>query len=160
MAQPEEQMNLSDQKRDVFDEEKEKCLAEYEETMRIIKEATGVSDIDEVILKFKSQNETNKHLLLLQKQNEESFEVFKKNNVELASRLEDVIQETESKNAHVKRMQAEFLSHLEELNVKFLVAKSRYERTGKIMANAKTGIQHLGDKLEGIQLVRALNNLF
>lgn len=136
-----------------YDEAREKRIAEYEENMRLIKEATGVSDINEVIVKFRSQGDTHEHLSQLQKANEARYEELKRKKQEIMAEYEDLKYSGEAKHAHSRRMVEEMEQHLADAEAKMADAKLKYERTAKLMANAKAGVQHLSDKVDGIQLV-------
>lgn len=136
-----------------FDEATEKKLTEYEETMRHIKEATGVSDITEVIAKFQSQGDTLHHLSHLQKTNEERMEHLKKQKTEVIREYEQLRFTGEAKQSHSQRTLEEFKNHLEEAQAKFIESKSKYERNLKSLGSTKAGIQHLSEKLESIRLV-------
>ncbi|TPX58773.1 hypothetical protein SpCBS45565_g07915 [Spizellomyces sp. 'palustris'] len=135
-----------------YDEAREKKIVEYEENMRLIKEATGVSDINEVIAKFQSQGDTHQHLSQLQKANEARNEELKRKKKEILAEYEDLKYSGEAKLAHARRMIEEMEQHLAEAEVKTAEAKVKYERTAKLMTNAKAGINHLSDKLDGIHL--------
>ncbi|KND03009.1 uncharacterized protein SPPG_02080 [Spizellomyces punctatus DAOM BR117] len=135
-----------------YDEAREKKIVEYEENMRLIKEATGVSDINEVIAKFQSQGDTHQHLSQLQKANEARNEELKRKKKEILAEYEDLKYSGEAKLAHARRMIEEMEQHLAEAEVKTAETKVKYERTAKLMTNAKAGINHLSDKLDGIHL--------
>lgn len=136
-----------------FDEATEKKLIEYEETMRLIKEATGVSAITEVIAKFQSQGDTLQHLSKLQESNEKRIEQLKKKKAQVIKEYEDLRFTGEAKQSHSQRTLEEFKMHLKEAQQKFHDSKVKYERSLKTLANAKAGIQHLNEKLESIRLV-------
>eukprot|EP00842_Homolaphlyctis_polyrhiza_P006364 jgi/Hompol1/6729/HPOL_005058-RA len=135
-----------------YDEATEKQMAEYEETMRLIKEATGVSDINEVIAKFQSQGDTHTHLLQLQKANEARIEELKAKKVAILAEYEELKYTGESKHSHSRRMIEEFEKHLESSQARTEEAKQKYERAYKILTNSKAGVQHLADKFESIRL--------
>ncbi|KAI8850550.1 hypothetical protein BC829DRAFT_389000 [Chytridium lagenaria] len=130
----------------------EKKMAEYEEIMRLIKEATGVSNINEVIAKFQSQGDTHNHLSQLQKQNEARSNELKVKKASILAEYEDHKYTGESKNAHSQRIIEEFQTHLQEAKARMFEAKHKYERMAKLLTNTKAGIQHLTDKLDTIQL--------
>ena len=90
----------------------EKKLAEYEEIMRLIKEATGVSDISEVIAKFQSQGETHAQLSQLQKANEAKIAELKEKKGQLQVENEEMKFTGQSKYAHSQRTLEEFEAHL------------------------------------------------
>ena len=54
-------------------EEDQQKITTYEEAFRRIKEATGVSDTKEVVLRFENQGETKEHLESLQKDAEKQI---------------------------------------------------------------------------------------
>ncbi len=135
------------------DEATEKKLAEYEETMHLIKEATGVSDITEVIAKFQSQGATLEQLSTLRKTNEERIDLLKKKKAEAVREYEALKFTGEAKQLHGQRTLEDFKKHIEEAQVKYQEAKQKYERSLRILSNAKSGVQHLNEKLESIHLV-------
>jgi coiled-coil domain-containing protein 151 len=142
----------SDSSKEHYDEAKEKKMAEYEETMRLIKEATGVSDINEVIAKFQSQGDTHNHLAQLQTQNELKIEELRQKKADVLSEFEELKYTGESKNTHSQRLIEDFQQHLDEVHSKTLDSKQKTERVTKLLTNTKAGIQHLCDKLEAIQI--------
>ncbi|KAJ3209926.1 hypothetical protein HDU67_005818 [Dinochytrium kinnereticum] len=143
---------FQDPNKDHYDEVKEKKMAEYEEIMRLIKEATGVSNINEVIAKFQSQGDTHNHLSQLQKQNEARIEELKAKKSEILADFEDLKYTGESKNFHSQRTIEEFQTHLLDAQIRMQDAKHKYERLAKLLVNTKAGIQHLCDKLDTFQL--------
>ncbi|KAJ3387725.1 hypothetical protein HDU84_000604 [Entophlyctis sp. JEL0112] len=142
----------SEANKEAYDEAKERKMAEYEETMRLIKEATGVSDINEVIAKFQSQGDTHNHLTQLQQQNEERVKDMKKRKMDIETEYEQLKTGGESSRAHSQRMVEEFEKHLKETEVHTQETKLKYERVAKLLNNTKAGVQHLFDKLETINL--------
>merc|ERR1719271_995602 len=53
-----------------FGQEEKLKIADYEEAFHRVKEATGVSDVNEVIQKFLTQEDTHKNLHPLTKENQ------------------------------------------------------------------------------------------
>ncbi|OUM58941.1 hypothetical protein PIROE2DRAFT_64092 [Piromyces sp. E2] len=138
--------------KDHFDEAKEKKLAEYEETMRLIKEATGVSDVNDVINKFQSQGETHSHLKSLEEQNRAKIQELKEKRAAIMAEYDELKYSGESRHAASQRIIDEFQEHLKEAEDKCEEAKNKYEWVSNLLNNAKAGIQHLYEKLEGIKL--------
>ena len=62
-------------------EEQERKITTYEEAMNKIKDTTGVSDIKEVVQRFLSQGETQKHLEQLKTNNEKMLVRLKEEKV-------------------------------------------------------------------------------
>lgn len=136
-----------------FDEAAEKKMVEYEETMRLIKEATGVSDINEVIAKFQSQGETLEHLSQLQKTNEARVSTLQKKKIDTLHEYEELQYSGEAKHSQSISTLEQFKAHLNTAQTEYLDAKQNYDRSIKILSNAKAGIAHLNDKLEAIKMV-------
>ncbi|KAJ3215197.1 hypothetical protein HK099_006482 [Clydaea vesicula] len=147
-----EQNQTNENEKNHYDEEKEKKIMEYEETIRLIKEVTGVSDIKEVQDKFKLQEETNKHLTLLEKQNEEKIALLKEKKKQVLIEFEELKFSSESKQGHSTRLVEEFKEHLTEASNKMNESKLKYERAARLLENAQSGIRHLYNKLESIHL--------
>jgi len=138
--------------KDHFDEAKEKKLAEYEETMRLIKEATGVSDVNDVINKVQFQGETHTHLKSLEEQNRARIQELKEHRAAIMAEYDELKYSGESRHAASQRIIDEFQDHLKEAEEKCDEAKTKYEWVFNLLSNAKAGIQHLYEKLEGIKL--------
>ncbi|KAJ3129097.1 hypothetical protein HK100_008836 [Physocladia obscura] len=143
----------SDAHKEAYDEAKERKMGEYEETMRLIKEATGVSDINEVIAKFQSQGDTHNHLTQLQLHNETRVNDLKQKKLEIESEYEQLKTNGESKMTHSQRLMEEFEKHLKETQAHTDETRHKFERIAKLLNNTKAGVQHLCDKLETISLV-------
>jgi DNA repair exonuclease SbcCD ATPase subunit len=121
--------------------------------MRLIKEATGVSDIQEIIAKFQSQGDTRAHLAHLQQQSEKRIEELKEKKAKVLAELDELKFSSESKRSHSSRLMQEFREHLVETQVQTNEAKLKCDRGVKLLENSKQGIKHLCSKLENIHLV-------
>jgi hypothetical protein len=139
-----------------YDEDKEKKMYEYEETVRLIKEAMGVSNIHEVIAKLKGQGDTHSQLTQLQQVNETRILELKKKKVEILAEYEDLKFSGESKNAHATQGLEELEHHLVDTQSKTQEARHKYERLAKLLVNLQSGAHHLYDKLELIQTVKCM----
>ena len=73
--------SLVEQKAVLSGEEQERKITTYEEAMNKIKDTTGVSDIKEVVQRFLSQGETQKHLEQLKTNNEKMLVRLKEEKV-------------------------------------------------------------------------------
>ena len=72
---------IPEQKSQLSGEEQEKKISTYEEAMAKIKDATGVSDIQEVVQRFLSQGDTQKHLEQLKINNDKMLVRLKEEKV-------------------------------------------------------------------------------
>merc|ERR1712050_377375 len=132
---------------DYAHEERQKLL-DYEEAFHRINEATGVSDVNEVIQKFLTQEDTQKNLSNLTKENQGSIDRL----TEDCRRLRLQVEELKfSSGGNVGRRQAidDFETHLAEATEKFDRNKGKFERMAKMLIDMKAGIAHLSEKLWG-----------
>eukprot|EP00743_Colponemidia_sp_Colp-15_P001495 GILK01001635.1.p1 GENE.GILK01001635.1~~GILK01001635.1.p1 ORF type:complete len:555 (-),score=144.99 GILK01001635.1:170-1834(-) len=134
----------------VLESEKQK-IQDYEEAFRRIKEATGVSDVNEVIQKFLTQEDTQNNLMELTKENQGRIEMLNDEKLSLKARVEE-IKYSGSGNMGRRQIVDDFEAHLTEATNKCERNRLKYERVAKILINVKAGIDHLNDKLETIKL--------
>jgi len=143
---------IGETSKDSYDEAKDKQINDYEETMRLIKEVTGVSDLQEVIAKFQSQGDTKAHLAQLQLQSEKRIDELKIKKNQVLADLDELKFSSESKHTHSSRLIQEFQDHLKDAQLKMNESKLKYERAARLLENSKAGIKHLYSKLENIHL--------
>jgi hypothetical protein len=126
-------------------------IADYEEAFHRIKEATGVADVNEVIQKFLTQEDTHKNLASLTKNNQSRIDQFLGERLDLRKKVEEL---KFSSGGNVGRRQVidDFESHLAEASEKFDRNRGKYERMAKMLTNMKAGIGHLAEKLTLISL--------
>jgi len=132
-------------------EEERQRVQDYEEAFRRIKEATGVSDVNEVIQKFLTQEDTQNNLLNLTKDYQTKIE----RNTEEYKRVRALVDDLKfsSGAATARRMVVDdFESHLTEATNKYERNVARYERVTQILIDIKAGISHLVEKLKRIKL--------
>ena len=126
-------------------EEEQEKIASYEAAFREIKEATGVADVNEVIQKFITQEETHKNLLAMTKESQTKIEALteQKHSVqERVQRLKYSVATDDSADAEAAGGEDR---KSERQRVKF-------ERLTKVLVAVKAGIQHLAERLEGVKL--------
>ncbi|CBZ52581.1 conserved hypothetical protein [Neospora caninum Liverpool] len=103
-------------------------LEDYENVFRRIKQATGVSDVNEVIQKFLMQEETRENLVSLAKELEE----MKLSSVTKQSKwpvVDDLEISASQANARHER------------------ARSKYEKNCQLLVELQAGVEHLYEKL-------------
>merc|ERR1711976_104122 len=75
---------------DARTEEEQEKLTQYEEAFRKIKEATGVSDVQEVIQKFITQEDTHRNLLEMTKEAQAKIDQLNAEKSELKAKVEEL----------------------------------------------------------------------
>ena len=132
-------------------EEEQKKITTYEEAFRKIKDATGVSDVNEVIQKFLTQDETHNNLVVMTKEAQARIDALNEEKAQAKAKVEE-IKYSGTGSLGSRRIVDEFESHLSEANSKCERNKQKYERIAKILINVKSGVEHLADKLEPISV--------
>lgn len=140
-----------EQKAVLSGEEQERKITTYEEAMNKIKDTTGVSDIKEVVQRFLSQGETQKHLEQLKTNNEKMLVRLKEDKEKLRVEYEEMKYSGEAKLSSGQRMLEEFQQRLADEEKSCAEAKDRLDRANKTLVNVKAGIEHLADKLQHLK---------
>mmetsp|Transcript_43717 Transcript_43717/g.102068 ORF Transcript_43717/g.102068 Transcript_43717/m.102068 type:complete len:534 (-) Transcript_43717:91-1692(-) len=135
---------------DAAQEELQKIM-DYKEAVQAIKDATGVSDANEIIQKFLTQEDTQKNLQQLTKENQETIDRLSEDRKKLRLQVEDL---KFSSGGQGGRRQAidDFESHLGEATEKFERNRGKYERVARLLIDMKAGIGHLSEKLQVVKL--------
>jgi len=132
-------------------EEEDAKITTYEDAFRKIKDATGVSDVNEVIQKFLTQDETHNNLVAMTKEAQAKIDQLNEEKAHVKAKVEE-IKYSGTGSLGSRRIVDEFESHLSEANGKCERNKQKYERVAKMLINVKAGIEHLSDKLEVIKI--------
>eukprot|EP00043_Microstomoeca_roanoka_P027595 m.15074 g.15074 ORF g.15074 m.15074 type:complete len:504 (-) comp7784_c0_seq1:79-1590(-) len=146
--------------KEASDDCKEK-LETYEDAMRRIRDATGATDVNEVVQRFMTQDETQEHLKQLQQENTELLHKLRQDHQKLQKQFEALKYSGEARNTGNQRMLSEFEAHLREVERKGGKAKQNTERTTKVLVALSAGIEALYEKLGSIKPVqfRAASNV-
>ena len=132
-------------------EEETKKITTYEEAFRKIKDATGVSDVNEVIQKFLTQDETHNNLVVMTKEAQARIDALNEEKTQAKAKVEE-IKYSGTGSLGSRRIVDEFESHLADASSKCERNKNKFERVSRILINVKSGVEHLADKLEPILL--------
>jgi len=155
-AQAQDQDALQDNsKPQMTVEDKEKKIQSYEEAFLRIKEATGVSGIQEVVARFRSQGETQKHLENLKKENIKQIQRMQEEKFKLQEEFEEMKYSGEAKLSSGQRTLEEFQTHLEEQKKLKDDSNKKLERASQVLVNVKAGVEHLADKLQHLKTTKS-----
>lgn len=122
----------------------------FENAFRKIKEATGVSDVNEVIQKIISQESTTENLINLTKENQVKIEGLYEQKRKLKIRVEEA-KYTGLGGGHKRKMVDDQEDQLANCTARLERAKLKFERLNKIIIAMKAGVGHLQDKLESVR---------
>ena len=126
--------------------EQKKKIDVFEDAFRQIKEATGVSDVNEVIQKIVSQEDTQNNLMELTKENQANIE----GQTEIRDQLRRRVEETKYSapgGGHRRKMVDDHEENLGGAVGKLERTRLKYERLAKILINVKAGVAHLAEKI-------------
>jgi len=131
-------------------EERQK-LEDYQEALHAIKEATGVDDVNEVIQKFLAQEDTQKSLAKLTKENQATIDRLNEDKRKIRGQVEELKFST---GGHADKRQAidRLENYMSEASEKFERNRTKYERTAGMLIDMKAGVDHVAEKLATIKL--------
>merc|ERR1711959_680301 len=135
-------------------EDEQEKITTYEEAFRKIRDATGVSDVSEVISKFLTQEETQKRLMEMTKESELRIHSLQEEKALAKHRVEE-IKFSGNVASGTRRLVDDFETMLSEANSKCERNRAKYERIAKVLVNVKAGVQHLFERLEIVDLPNA-----
>jgi len=135
-------------------EDEQEKITTYEEAFRKIRDATGVSDVSEVISKFLTQEETQKRLMEMTKESQLRIDSLQEEKALAKHRVEE-IKFSGNVASGTRRLVDDFETLLSEANSKCERNKAKYERIAKVLVNVKAGVQHLFERLEVVDLPNA-----
>jgi hypothetical protein len=124
----------------------------FESAFRKIKEATGVSDVNEVIQKIVSQDGTTENLMILSKENQTRLEALQAKHLHLKTQVEE-LKYSGSSGGHRRKIVDDHESNLNIATSKLERARLKYERVAKILIIVKAGVEHLAEKIESVYFV-------
>jgi len=133
---------------DYANEERQK-LEDYEGAFHQIKDATGIDDVNEVIQKFLTQEDTQKNFNKLTKENLVTVDKLTEEKRKIRLQVEEL-----KFCGTTNRRQAidEQENRLTEATEKLDRNRAKFERMGKMLIDMKAGIDHIGEKLAPIKL--------
>mmetsp|Transcript_26634 Transcript_26634/g.58382 ORF Transcript_26634/g.58382 Transcript_26634/m.58382 type:complete len:567 (+) Transcript_26634:272-1972(+) len=132
------------------DHEKQ-VVSEYEAAFRKIKESTGVSDVNEVIQKVLTQEQTHANLVKSTKDAQSRIEALVEERCRAKANLEDLKFSGGSGNGSRQEVEA-WEKKVAESQAALERAKARSARLTKVFIDVRVGVEHLSSKLEPVRL--------
>lgn len=140
-----------EQRQALMGEDEQQKICSYEEAFRRIKEATGVSDTQEVVMRFENQEETQRHLEELKKDNEKTIARLEEEKEKSQQEFEEMKYSGEAKLSSGQQVLEEFETHLAEEEERREDALDKLDRSSKILTDVKSGVEHLSEKLKHLK---------
>ena len=122
----------------------------FEAAFLKIKEATGVSDANEVIQKIISQEGTTENLMVLTKENQAKIEALNAKKSALKVRVEETKYSFPG-GGHRRKMVDEQEEQLTASTARLERCRLKNERLAKVLISAKGAVKHIQDKIEGLR---------
>jgi hypothetical protein len=117
----------------------------FEMALRKVKEATGVSEVEEVIKKFSSQKDTAKNLAAMTQEAQARIDALAERIESSKGRLEQL---RYSGDAPAPGRRASAV--LDELEGQLSEALARQERVARLLVSVRAGAEHLAEQLEAV----------
>eukprot|EP01038_Epipyxis_sp_PR26KG_P011317 gene11317-15180_t len=122
----------------------------FENAFRKIKEATGVSDVNEVIQKIVSQESTTENLIAVTRENQGKIEALNELKKKIKAHCDELKYSGVGGGQH-RKMVDSFEDRLSNSATRLERSRLKYERLSKVIISVKAGIGHLQDKLESFR---------
>jgi hypothetical protein len=122
----------------------------FENAFRKIKEATGVSDVNEVIQKIISQESSTENLISLTRENQSKIENLNDHKRKLKAKVEE-IKYSGVGGGHRRKMVDDHEDQLANSSARLERSRLKYERLCKGLIAMKAGVGHLQEKLEVVR---------
>jgi hypothetical protein len=127
-------------------------LAEYEEAFRKVKEITGVSDVNEIIQKFLTQQKTKENLTVVTNEQNKKIENLNLELIKIKNLNNEIKFSGNSGIAGRRQAIEELEKHLIESENKYSKNTVKFEKLTKILISLNSGISHLYLKLNEIKI--------
>jgi len=129
-------------------------IESYEEAMKRIQDATGVSDIQEVVQRYYAQEQSKVYLEEMRVKNTALLTQLREKKDNVTKQFEALKYSGEARNTSNQRMMKEFESHLTSAEGRRSDANGKLAETSAMLVRVKTGIDHLYDKLDNLKAVK------
>eukprot|EP00050_Salpingoeca_kvevrii_P006992 m.293106 g.293106 ORF g.293106 m.293106 type:complete len:489 (-) comp12729_c0_seq1:2490-3956(-) len=121
-----------------------------EGAMNRIKEATGVTNVQEVVERFEAQRETRDHLQALSEENRVRLAELKEEHERLTKQYDALKYSGDARNSSNNRMVEEFQQHLSQVKARCDDALEGESKTSMLLVRVVAGIDHLMDKVNNL----------
>ncbi|KAA0713375.1 Coiled-coil domain-containing protein 151 [Triplophysa tibetana] len=134
--------------------EEEETLSASEEAYQRIKDAIGVTDSQEIVDRFISQEESQKHLENMKAENERTLLQLNEEKNELQKHFQDIKYSGETKLSSEQQVLEECECHLRDELQRLDAAKDRLEWLTRTLGSVRAGVQHVADKLQHMPVTK------
>ncbi|XP_078540313.1 outer dynein arm-docking complex subunit 3 isoform X1 [Lissotriton helveticus] len=151
--QPED--SAADPQRNTNGVQEEKIINTFEEAFKRIKEATGVTDTQEVVERFIAQGDIHQQLEEMKLENEKNLVRLKEEKEHLESEFQQMKYSGEAKLSSGQQILEELESHLKEEEARREKIREKLERMTIVLSSTKAGVEHLANKLQHVKITKS-----
>ncbi|XP_029015573.1 outer dynein arm-docking complex subunit 3-like [Betta splendens] len=151
-AQPDEPSSEPQRSTTRMAGEEDKATSAFEDAFQRIKEATGVTDIHEVVERFISQKETHQRLEKLKGENETALQQLSQQKELLTQQFQDMKYSGEANSSSTQQSLQESEQQLTAQQQRCEAARERLDWLLRTLGTVRSGIEHLADKLQHLPL--------
>jgi len=126
-------------------------IVTFEEAFKKIKEATGVADVNEVIQKFMTQEDTHNNLKQITTESQTRLDHLHAERATITQQLE-LLKYSGSRTDGSRPAVDDYEARLSVAEEVCETERVKFERVAKTLVASKAGIAHLADKLDGLPL--------
>ncbi|CAH1271147.1 CCDC151 [Branchiostoma lanceolatum] len=124
----------------------------YEEAFRLIKEATVVFDINDIVWQFQTQDGTTRHLEKQSRDAEQLRAKLREEKNRFTAEFSELKYSGEAVLSQNALLLEQMGDHLKQEEGRFSGALTRLERTQRVLTQATIGIHNLMDKLNAVKI--------
>ena len=132
-------------------EGEQQVMSAYESAFRKIKESTGVSDVNEVIQKFLTQEQTHDNLVSMTKDAQARIEALGEERATTKTAVDEMKYSGGSSQGSRQEVDS-WERKLGEAQSGHERVKTRLARFSKVFIDVRAGIEHMSDKLDAVKL--------
>ncbi|PIK35614.1 putative coiled-coil domain-containing protein [Apostichopus japonicus] len=141
-----------------MDEEEWIKVTTFDEALRRIKDATGVSSVEEIEVRFLNQDHTYDHLSLQKKTAEKTCKYLKDQKEQLQKQYEAMKYSGESRMSQGEQMLERMKDHFDKDKERLELNTASLDRSHRLLVSMKEGSNHLYETLKEIKLTLPLRN--
>ena len=130
-------------------------LQKFEEGFAKLKEATGVQDIEEVLVKIKENEDNHTNLLQLSQENSTKLETLAAERDALKAHVEEIRYTGAGSRSGARKIVDELEKKMTQGTRRLERSKEKYERVQRVVIDSKAGIEHLLQKLRATGEIHA-----
>ncbi|XP_075433648.1 LOW QUALITY PROTEIN: outer dynein arm-docking complex subunit 3 [Ascaphus truei] len=136
-------------------QEEERVIRTFQEAFSRIKEATGVTDTQEVVRRFIAQGDTHRHLEQLKSENERTLVRLKEEKEALQEAFQGMKYSGDTRLSRGQQVLEQLRSHLLEEEKRRDKAKEEQERLSRFLSTAKSGVEQLASKVQHVTVPKS-----